>query len=130
MPRLRAGRSMRASESKSTRDPAAIRPESGLAVPAIIFRIVLLPAPERRETAVTPGSERDCALTVKLPLLPLMSTSSTVIAASFRQASGHPFRHQHRPDRKQDRKADQAQRGRVTLGRLQKRIDGKRKRLR
>src|SRR5690348_3246519 len=106
-----------------------MRPDSGRDRPAIRLSTVLLPAPERPNSAVTPPPVLNAASSAKLPSRQRASNSSI----EARHARGRPPQQElgshERREREHDRENAKAQRLRVAARYLGERVDRQRQRL-
>src|SRR4051812_35969173 len=115
--------------SYSVLPPTVMRPDCGRASPAIRLRTVLLPAPERPKSAVTPPPVANATSRAKLPTRQRTSNSSIAAGGANRGAAYQDLGSHQRGERKHDREHAQAQRLRVAAGHLSKGIDRERQRL-
>src|SRR6478609_9369699 len=120
---------MLAALSYSVRPPTVMRPDSGRARPAMTFRMVVFPAPERPKSAVTPPPAVKAASSAKAPTRQRTSRSSIAAGGAHVGATQQEFGSHQRRQGEQDRQEAQAQRLRVAPRHLRERIDGERQRL-
>src|SRR5262245_65405089 len=107
-----------------------MRPESARASPAIRLRTVLLPAPERPKSAVTPGPVLNAASSAKPPTRQRTSNSSIAAGGAHGGAAHENLGSHQRAEREQDRQNAKTQRLRVAARHLREGINRKRQRLR
>ena len=72
------GRSIFFSLSKRTRSPSTMRPRSGVMMPAMHFKVTLLPQPEAPSSAVVPSCASNCARSRNAPSFFSMSTQRLI----------------------------------------------------
>src|SRR3954471_12814727 len=106
-----------------------MRPDWGHARPAIRLSTVLLPAPERPKSAVTPPPVVNAASSAKAPTWQRTSNSSIAAGGAHGGAPHQDFGSHERRERQDDRENAQAQRLRVASGHLGKGVDRERQRL-
>src|SRR3954467_6835351 len=110
MRRACGGSSMPAALSYSVRFSTEMRPDCGRASPAIRLSTVLLPAPERPKSAVTPPPVVNAASSAKAPMWPRTSNSSIAAGGAHGGAPHQDFGSHERRERQDDREDAQAQR--------------------
>src|SRR5258706_10972582 len=131
MRRRCAGTSVRACESNNTMSSSAMRPRSGASRPAIMLTIVVLPAPDGPNRAVTPPEVSNCADSAKSPSCFSTETASILFTVEPRAgAARQPFGGNQRDQRDGDRHDDEAAGRRVAAGNLRERVDRRRDGLR
>ena len=129
MRRRCAGTCSRAAVSSSVSPSIAMTPRSGRSSPAIMLISEVLPAPEAPNSPVT----RACAGRTRLrarirrAVLRRRRAASSVPVQALGGAPREPFRGDQRRHRDDDRHHDQPQRRGVAVGRLDQRIDRRRK---
>src|SRR6266545_1153344 len=119
MRRRWAGTSTRACESNRTVLSSLMRPRSGLSKPAIMLTMVVLPAPEGPNKAVTPGVVSNSAASRKSPSRFSTATVSTLFTMeTCAGAARQPFGCDQRDERDIDGNDDQAAGGCIAAGDL------------
>lgn len=83
--RCRGVRSMCFSLSNSTRSPSTMRPRSGVTMPAMHLRVMLLPQPEAPSSAMVLSGASNCARRWNVPSRFSMSTYRLISPPSFRR---------------------------------------------
>src|SRR6185369_972369 len=112
--------------SYSVRPSTVMRPDCGRARPAIRLSTVLLPAPERPKSAVTPPPVAKAASRVKVPRRQRTSNSSIAARGARRGAPHQDFGGHQRGERQEDRQDAEAQRLGIAARHLRERIDRER----
>src|SRR5262245_63935273 len=99
-----------------------MRPESGRARPAIRLSTVLLPAPERPKSAVTPPPVANATSSAKVPRRQRTSSSSIAARRARRGAAHEDLGSHQRRERKEDGQDGQAERLCIAAGHLREEI--------
>src|SRR5690348_6514264 len=117
-------------ESKNTVSPTAIRPSSGRLSPASARTTEVLPAPERPNSATTPGTGAENAASTRKSPCRLRIARSSIGAPSASHDPPHPagenFGENEPGDRERDRDAREARRHWIAARSLDRGVDRER----